>query len=88
LTIGGSPVNSRACPAGWNHARSAKKNTAEVRWPEELERSIITGHRWWTAAQVRASDEPVFPAGLAGLIDQLLRGGPAAPVRLPRRALS
>ena len=55
---------------------------------EELERSIITGHRWWTAEQVRASDEPVFPVGLAGLLDQLLRGGPAAPVRLPWRALS
>jgi 8-oxo-dGTP pyrophosphatase MutT (NUDIX family) len=52
---------------------------------EALERSIITGHRWWTAAEVRASDEPVFPVGLGELVEQLLRGVPAVPVRLPWR---
>jgi 8-oxo-dGTP pyrophosphatase MutT (NUDIX family) len=52
---------------------------------QPLERSVITGHRWWTAAEVRASDEPIMPGGLSGLIEQLLTGGPAVPARLPWR---
>ena len=59
--------------------------TVDASGQEALERSIITGHRWWTAAEVRGSDEPVFPLGLGGLVEQLLRGGPAVPVRLPWR---
>lgn len=51
---------------------------------ETLERSVITGHRWWTLADLQAATDPVFPVGLAGLVDQLLTTGvPAMPVRLP-----
>jgi 8-oxo-dGTP pyrophosphatase MutT (NUDIX family) len=51
---------------------------------EELERSVITGHRWWTVDELRASAREVFPSGLAGLIGRLLRGDiPSSPVRLP-----
>lgn len=55
---------------------------------EDLERSVITGHRWWTAAELRTATERVWPAApdLAELLDRLLRGDiPARPVRLPRR---
>lgn len=53
---------------------------------EDLERSMITGHRWWSVAELRAATEVIAPLGLAGLMDRLLRGDlPAPPVRLPRR---
>jgi 8-oxo-dGTP pyrophosphatase MutT (NUDIX family) len=54
---------------------------------EEFERSLITGHRWWSVADLRAATERIAPLGLAGLVDRLLRGDiPARPVRLPRRS--
>ena len=50
---------------------------------EALERSVITGHRWWTTAELRATSDKIVPNGLADLIDCLLRAGvPATPVRL------
>jgi 8-oxo-dGTP pyrophosphatase MutT (NUDIX family) len=53
---------------------------------EDLERSMITGHHWWSVADLRAATERVSPLGLAGLMDRLLRGDiPERPVRLPRR---
>ncbi len=53
---------------------------------EPLERSIITGHRWWTVSDMRDSAEVIAPAGLSGLVDELVRNGvPASPVRLPWR---
>lgn len=52
---------------------------------EELERSVISGHRWWTVAGLRTASERIFPPGLGDLVDRLLRGDtPAAPVRLQR----
>ena len=53
---------------------------------EDLERSVITGHRWWSVPELRATTELILPVGLAGLMERLLRGDiPASPVRLPRR---
>ena len=50
---------------------------------EALERSVITGHRWWTTADLRATSDKIVPNGLADLVDGLLRAGlPATPVRL------
>jgi 8-oxo-dGTP pyrophosphatase MutT (NUDIX family) len=54
---------------------------------EDLERSMITGHRWWSVEDLRAATERISPLGLADLMDRLLRGDmPARPVRLPRRS--
>ena len=51
---------------------------------EDLERAYITGHRWWTLAQIRSASEIVFPRGMADLITSLLTGKvPERPVRLP-----
>ena len=51
---------------------------------EELERSVITGHRWWTVDEMRTTGDGIFPIGLAGLVGRLLRGDvPERPVRLP-----
>ncbi|MEV5414301.1 NUDIX domain-containing protein [Thermopolyspora sp. NPDC052614] len=38
------------------------------------EREMITGFRWWSTAEIRRSDERIFPYGLAELIDHLVRG--------------
>ena len=50
---------------------------------EALERSVITGHRWWTIRELRATGDRVVPPGLSDLVDTLSSDGvPAAPVRL------
>ena len=52
---------------------------------EELERSVISGHRWWTVDELRTASERIFPPGLGDLVDRLLRGDlPDRPVRLQR----
>jgi len=51
---------------------------------EDYERVVITGHRWWTVADMRRAVGTIFPAGLGDLIDGLLHGGaPERPVLLP-----
>lgn len=55
---------------------------------EEYEHSFITGHRWWTADELRSAADGIFPPSvpLADLLGRLLRGEvPARPIRLPRR---
>ena len=53
---------------------------------EDLERSVITGHRWWSVSELRATTERILPMELADLMEKLLRGDiPARPLRLPRR---
>lgn len=53
---------------------------------EALERSVITGYRWWTTAELRATGDRVVPYGLSDLVDRLVSDGvPARPVRLPWR---
>jgi 8-oxo-dGTP pyrophosphatase MutT (NUDIX family) len=53
---------------------------------EALERSVITGHRWWATGELRATNDKITPNGLADLVDALLRAGPpATPVRLTWR---
>ncbi len=36
----------------------------------DLERDMIVEHRWWTAAEVRATEDIIYPEGLADLIEQ------------------
>jgi 8-oxo-dGTP pyrophosphatase MutT (NUDIX family) len=53
---------------------------------QDLERSMITGHRWWTVRELRTATERIAPSGLASLVERLLRGDIlASPVRLARR---
>jgi len=53
---------------------------------EELERSVITGHRWWTVDDLRHAADEVFPYGLGDLVAGVLAGGvPERPIRLPWR---
>jgi 8-oxo-dGTP pyrophosphatase MutT (NUDIX family) len=51
---------------------------------EDAERAYITGHRWWTLAELRATAMVVWPVGLADLLTRLLRDEPPErPLRLP-----
>lgn len=54
---------------------------------EPGERSVITGHRWWTPEELARATDVIVPFGLAGLVTMLLRDGiPERPVRLQWRA--
>jgi 8-oxo-dGTP pyrophosphatase MutT (NUDIX family) len=53
------------------------------RFLTDIERRTVLGHRWWSVAELRATDEAVHPAGLADVLSELLAAGPAA---LPRTA--
>ncbi|MBV2366205.1 NUDIX hydrolase [Streptomonospora nanhaiensis] len=45
----------------------------------------ITARRWWQRPDIGSSVEPVYPVGLADLIEAYLtQGAPASPVQLPR----
>ena len=49
----------------------------------ELERRSTDGLRWWTGAELSATDETVYPEALAGLLAAVLAdGAPAEPVLL------
>jgi 8-oxo-dGTP pyrophosphatase MutT (NUDIX family) len=53
---------------------------------EELERSLITGHRWWTVAELRETTESISPPNAAALVAALIADGhPPHPIRLPWR---
>ena len=55
---------------------------------EDLERSLITGHRWWTAEELGEAGDVILPVGLPDLVAQLLAtGAPDWPVRLPWRTV-
>jgi 8-oxo-dGTP pyrophosphatase MutT (NUDIX family) len=53
------------------------------RWQPD-EASTMSGHRWWTVAEVEAAPKIVFPFELAPLARDLLAGRlPSRPIQLP-----
>ncbi len=44
--------------------------------PTEMERQTLIGHRWWSAAELRATTERVEPPELAEVIDRFARAQP------------
>jgi ADP-ribose pyrophosphatase YjhB (NUDIX family) len=51
---------------------------------EELERGLHRGHRWWSAEELAATAELVFPQPLAELLPRLVAGEvPTAPLVIP-----
>lgn len=44
---------------------------------DEDEQQSITEHRWWSAAEIEASSEQIFPRGLASLLSSCLSASPA-----------
>ncbi|MGW0940540.1 NUDIX hydrolase [Streptomyces sp. NPDC002666] len=43
---------------------------------EEIEKAAITGHRWWTTAELAATSDVLRPADLPELLRSLLTNGP------------
>ena len=50
-----------------------------ARGADDIERSVLVGERWWTVAELRASDAVIYPVGLADLLTRLCRDQPATP---------
>ena len=51
---------------------------------EDFERGFHRGHRWWSAAELAATDELVFPEPLAELLPPLAAGRvPSTPIVIP-----
>lgn len=53
----------------------------------ELERSTISAHRWWTAADLHAAQDRLVPEDLASVVDKLLLEGGHRPSRSPTQRL-
>ena len=52
----------------------------------DYERRLYGGHRWWTQPELAATNETVYPLGLAPLMADLLTGNmPNPPIALPWR---
>lgn len=63
------------------HAEPDQIHTAN-QLAHELE--VYQQSRWWSADELRASNETAYPAGLADLLDTLIAEGvPATPLTLP-----
>jgi 8-oxo-dGTP pyrophosphatase MutT (NUDIX family) len=50
-------------------------------WEEHEHRSLLD-HRWWTAAELAATDDRVYPAELATLLEAVLAGPVDPPLQL------
>jgi 8-oxo-dGTP pyrophosphatase MutT (NUDIX family) len=54
---------------------------------EPHEHELMDEMRWWTHAEIAASDDQIFPEGLARLLPDILAGRfPDAPITLPARS--
>jgi 8-oxo-dGTP pyrophosphatase MutT (NUDIX family) len=62
-------------------ARCAGGDPVRHGWQPD-EHALIDDIRWWTHAELLATDEPVFPPGLAELLHDILAG------RLPEPAIT
>jgi 8-oxo-dGTP pyrophosphatase MutT (NUDIX family) len=60
-----------AAPPGNGKPLEVKVNTTGF---TDLERRTVDGHRWWTADELRATKETVYPVQLADLLPDLLGG--------------
>ena len=50
-----------------------------ARGADDIEQSVLVGERWWTVAELRASNKAIYPAGLADLLTRLCDDQPATP---------
>lgn len=74
--------------ADWFYCVKVPEAAVSTDDQEALERSIITGYRWWTVGELLETTDHIVPPGLADLVAQLLENGiPGLPVQFPWRAL-
>jgi 8-oxo-dGTP pyrophosphatase MutT (NUDIX family) len=68
----------------WYYLARTRTTALDASGQTELELRTVDELRWWSAAELAATAETVYPEGLGLLLDALLAGGaPAVPVRLP-----
>ena len=61
--------------------RTARFEATDANNPEDGERSIFRGFRWWSVEEMRGSSDTFVPLGLADLLEELIRKGlPASPI--------
>ncbi len=49
----------------------------------DLERQVVKAMRWWSINEIAASEEPIYPGGLAGHLGRLLAGEvPPEPIQI------
>jgi 8-oxo-dGTP pyrophosphatase MutT (NUDIX family) len=53
--------------------RVAHEDLSDHGWTEE-ERRVVKAMRWWSVEEITASEEPIFPGGLAEHLARLLAG--------------
>lgn len=62
--------------------RVAHENLSDHGWTD-LERQTVRSMRWWSLDEIAASEEPIYPGGLADLLRPLLAGEiPDAPFEI------
>ncbi|GAA2268118.1 MULTISPECIES: NUDIX hydrolase [Kitasatospora] len=85
---GCGPVDGRDCGPGSETGVGAGGRGTDwrpVACDAEEHAQLMTA-RWWTVPELRVTEETVYPAALADLVDRLLKDGPPVlPVRLSRR---
>lgn len=61
-----------AAPASYGNAADPSEQPLDVSGHTDLERLTLTGHRWWTAEALTATDELIFPVELAQRLPDVL----------------
>jgi 8-oxo-dGTP pyrophosphatase MutT (NUDIX family) len=51
---------------------------------DEVEQRALLDHRWWSVAELRATDETVYPSELADVVQAVIDGTLSGPIRLDR----
>ena len=49
---------------------------------DEVEQRALLDHRWWSVAELRATDETVYPGELADVVQAVIDGTLSRPIRL------
>ncbi|MEV4614862.1 NUDIX domain-containing protein [Kitasatospora sp. NPDC049258] len=67
----------------WFHLARTGRTDLGLAGSGAEEHARLLGLRWWTLAELRTTEEAVYPVGLAGLLERISTGGPPVPpVRL------
>jgi len=49
---------------------------------DEVEQRALLDHRWWSVAELRTTDETVYPSELADVVQAVIDGTLSGPIRL------
>ncbi|WP_045301289.1 NUDIX hydrolase [Saccharothrix sp. ST-888] len=84
---GGPGIGGDSRPGSETGVGSANPGAGPLTATREAEEHAqLLSARWWTVPELRATEETVYPAALADLVDRLRRDGPPVlPVRLSER---